>query len=260
MKQRLAYFSLLCCALWHPTPAHAQPTWTQTRLFDGGQIYILPPEALRLEYSVRDQIALDGSGIMTFRSSVAALTTLPHRLQLGLALGTGQNGVMGPLVLQQESATLSWAVSRWGERWGNPVLSLGISRGQNLPPQGSLQLTLGDAAWEQWRVYGTVRLGRELSGFSHADSLDIRGGIAWQSERIPITWGIEGGISAQDKATSRFNPFLWQLWASPLVQWDAWDRLYVMAVLRLELDISKDNGTSTHDWLVQPAAFIGVRL
>ena len=237
--------------------AQSQPDWTRSRFFQGGQIYVIPPESVRLEYNLKDQLNLDGTGITGFHSNVAGFATLPMRWQIGVALGTVQDGLIAPLVLEREILTLAWAWAPWGQLWGNPVMSAAFMRGTNAAPEGALRLTLGDAIWGTWRVFGALQFGRELSGFALQNLYQIRAGLAWQSESYPITWSIDGGFGLQDQVGKRFSPSMYEFWVTPGFAWEPWGRVYLMGVLGFMLTADQDNGTSTSSWTATPEGFVG---
>ncbi len=237
--------------------ADVQPDWTQSRIFHGGQIYVIPPQSVRLEYNLKDQLNLDGTGITGFHSNIAAWATLPMRWQLGISLGTIQDGLIAPLVLEKEMLTLAWAWAPWGRLWGNPTLSAGFIRGTNAAPEGFLRLTMGDAIWGSARVYGAVQFGRELAGFAHQNLYQVRGGMAWQSQNYPITWALDAGFGMQDQVGGRFKASQYEIWATPTFAWDPWGQLYIMAALGFMLTTDNDNGTSTSSWTATPEGFVG---
>ena len=257
MLARLGPWALVILCLPAAALAQAQPDWTRARFFQGGQIYVIPPESVRLEYNLRDELNLDGTGITGIHANVGGWATLPMRWQIGVLLGTVQDGLLAPLVLEHEVITLAWAWAPWGRLWGNPVISASFMRGTHAAPEGGLRLTVGDAIWGNWRAYGALQFSRELSGFALQDMYQVRAGLAWQSDNYPITWSMDAGFGLQDQAQKRFSASMYEFWATPGFAWEPWRRMYLMAVLGWTVTTDRDNGTSTSSWTATPEGFVG---
>lgn len=120
--------------------SYGQPRWTTSRLFPSTRIYVIPENAIELEYWYRPTFKRNGDIEVRMLGEVEV--GLPHRFQLDVYFRTDQDDIDSHLMYGQQ-VELRWALADWGKIWGNPTLYFEYINLEDRPDKIEPKLLLG---------------------------------------------------------------------------------------------------------------------
>ncbi len=194
----------------------AQPRWTAVRRFPSTRVYVQAPGVIQFEYWMRPTIDHDGK-FVKIRNQYEYEMGLPSRVQLDLYLTTLKTGNNGPVLFEEVSWELRYALADWGVLPGNPTLYFeGITASGDSDAFES-KILLGDEISPRWHWGFNGVFERKIGG-DLGQEYKLTGGVSYTVVDTKFSVGAETTAAFED---TRFNrgAFEKTYLAGPSLQW-----------------------------------------
>lgn len=184
--------------------SYNQPAWTAKRRFPTTRVYVIPEDAVEVEYWLLMEGGLSENTDPKYTGIYEIEFGLGHRLQLDLYLKTLQKDSNAPIEIIKENIELRYAMFDWGKVFGNPTIYVEWIRQSGRPQKIEAKLLLGDGITERLFWGANLIFERGLGGES-VNEYGISAGLAYSVIDGIFSAGLETKIIGEDNQSDRFN-------------------------------------------------------